>query len=339
MRNILIRACRDHSILLIDIHNSLSKFSYLINAFYSNIVNYESINKKCNTYLQSIDIIDCDITHDHNFIDKQYHREFDNNRSKFFINSRSRDRFLVRVSKKCFVCDKFNCWSTNHTKKKRDDFKKRFANRNLKWKSRQRFERRLKQFIIEFEDNQDENFITQFFEELNIDFEIDNTSTSEFVIELDSESESFLIVVDSIDDSKTISAIIIMLADKTFKHRLIFMNSITISSNSISYIYNVFTASRYDDREFKDILIDHDAADFSFEDIEQFTILQRISKSILTLNKKRIIFFRFDIDEIFFIDIVNLNISVECDHISHRSRTDLFFAVFCWHESFTFLFQ
>jgi hypothetical protein len=162
MRKILIRACKDHSILLIDLHNSSSKFSDLINALYNNIVNYESINKKNNTYFQSIDIINCDHVHDHNFIDKQYHREFDNNRHnrRFFINSRSRDRFSIRVSKKCFVCDKFNCWSTNHTKKKRDDFKKRFANRNLKWKSRQRFEHRLKQFIIKFKNNQDENFIT-----------------------------------------------------------------------------------------------------------------------------------------------------------------------------------
>jgi hypothetical protein len=313
MRKILIRACRDHSTLLIELHNSSSKFSDLINALYSNIVNYESINKKNNTYLQSIDIIDCDHTHDQNFIDKQYHREFDNNRSnrKFFTNSRSRDRFSVRASKKCFICDKFNCWSTNHTKKKRDDFKKRFANRNLNWKSRQEFERRLKQFITEFEDNQDENFIIQFFEELNIDFEIDNTSTNEFVIELDNESESFLIAVDSIDDLKTISAIIIMLADKRFKHKLISMNNITASANSISYIYNVFTASRYDDRQFKDILIDHDAANFSSESIEQFTILQRISKTTLILNKKRITSFKFDIDEILFIDIVNLNISVD----------------------------
>jgi hypothetical protein len=198
-------------------------------------------------------------------------------------------------------------------KKKRNDFKKRFANRNLKWKSRQRFERRLKQFITEFENNQDENFITQFFEKLNIDIDIsfDNISTNEFVIELDSESKSFLIAVDSIDDSKTISAIIIMLADKTFKHRLIFMNNITASSNSISYIYNVFIASRYDDREFKNILIDHDAANFSSEDIKQFTILQRISKTTLILNKKRIISFKFDIDEILFIEIVNLKIFVD----------------------------
>jgi hypothetical protein len=92
MRKIVIRTCKDHSILLMKLHNSSSNFSDLINSFYSNIVNYESINKKNNTYFQSIDIIDCihDHFHDHNFIDKQYHREFKsfNNRNnrKFFIN-------------------------------------------------------------------------------------------------------------------------------------------------------------------------------------------------------------------------------------------------------------
>jgi hypothetical protein len=172
----------------------------------------------------------------------------------------------------------------------------------------------LKQFIVETEDSQKDDFIAQFFEELIIDIDtsIDNISITDFVIEeIDSESKTYFIAVDSIDDSKTIAAIIIMLADKIFKHRLIFMNNIIASSNSISYSYNVFTTSRYDDREFKSILIDHDAADYSFESIEQFTTLQRISKTLLILNKKRIISFKFDIDEISFIDTVNLKISVD----------------------------
>jgi hypothetical protein len=64
MRKILIRTCRNHSTLLIELHNSSSKSSDLINALYFNIVNYESINKKNNMYFQNIDIIDCDHTHD-----------------------------------------------------------------------------------------------------------------------------------------------------------------------------------------------------------------------------------------------------------------------------------
>ncbi len=147
---------------------------------------------------------------------------------------------------------------------------------------------------------------------IDIDISINNISITDFVIEeIDSESKTYFIAVDSIDNSKTIAAIIIMLADKTFRHRLISMNSITFSANSISYSYNVFFVSRYDDHEFRDILIDHDTADYSFENIEQFTILQRISKTSLILNKKRIIFFRFDIDEIFSIDTINLKIFVD----------------------------
>ncbi len=172
----------------------------------------------------------------------------------------------------------------------------------------------MKQFITETEDSQKDDFTAQFFEELiiDIDISIDNISIIDFVIEeIDSESETYFIAVDSIDDSKTIAAIIIMLADKTFRHRLIFTNNITVSSNSISYSYNVFTTSKYDDREFKNILIDHDAVDHSFEDIEQFTTLQRISNTFLILNKKRIISFRFDIDEISFIDTIDLKIFVD----------------------------
>jgi hypothetical protein len=320
MRKILIRACRDHSVLLIELHNSSSNVSSLINSLYINIINFESINKKRNIYLQSIDtnIKKCDhinCTHEQNFIDRQYRRESINYRDnrKFLIDSRSRDRFSIRSSKICFVCDKSNCWSINHSKKEREDSKKRFANRNSKWKSHSEFQRRLNQFIIEVEDNQEDEFIAQFFEKLNIDTDVsfDSISTNDFVIELDSESKTYFIAVDSIDDSKTIAAIIIMLADKTFRHRLISTNNITVFSNSISYSYNVFIVSRYDDREFKDILIDHDVANHSSKDIEQFTILQRISKTFLILNKKRIISFRFDIDEIFSIDTINLKTSVD----------------------------
>jgi hypothetical protein len=321
MRKILIRTCRDHSVLLIELHNSSSNVSSLINFLYTSIINFESVNKKRNTYLQSIsvDFSDCDhinCAHEHNFIDRQYRRESINYRDnrKFLIDSRFRDKFSIRFFKICFVCNKSNCWSTNHFEKKREDSKKRFANRNSKWKSHSEFQRRLKQFIIEVEDNQEDDFITQFFDELiiDIDISIDNISITDFVIEeIDSESKTYFIAVDSIDDSKTIAAIIIMLADMTFRHKLIFMNNIIVSSNSISYSYNVFTTSRYDDREFKNILIDHDAADHSFESIEQFTTLQWISKTFLILNKKRIIFFKFDIDEISFIDTIDLKTSVD----------------------------
>jgi ribosomal protein L44E len=146
MQEILIRACRNHSILLIELHNSSSNVSSLINSFYISIINFKSINKKRNTYLQNIDtnISECDhinCTHEHNFIDRQYRRESINYRDnrKFLTDSRFRDRFSIRFSTICFVCDKSNFWSINHSKKEREDSKKRFANRNSKWKSHSEF--------------------------------------------------------------------------------------------------------------------------------------------------------------------------------------------------------
>jgi hypothetical protein len=61
----------------------------------------------------------------------------------------------------------------------------------------------LKQFIIEIEDNQRDDFIVQFFEEMiiDIDISIDNISITDFIIkELDSESKTYFIAVDSIDN-------------------------------------------------------------------------------------------------------------------------------------------
>ncbi len=144
---ILIRACRDHSILLIELHDSSSNFLNLINFLYINIINYESINKKRNTYLQNINN---ESSHDQNFTNKQYRRRSFSNRNndKFTFGSCSRDKFSICSSKKCFVCEKINYWSTNYTNKKIDNSKKRFANHNLKWKTRQKFQRRLNQFII-----------------------------------------------------------------------------------------------------------------------------------------------------------------------------------------------
>jgi hypothetical protein len=110
MQKILIRACRNHSILLIELYNSSSNVLSLINFFYINIINFESINKKTNTYLQSIDINECDhinFTHEHNFIDWQYRRESINYRDnrKFLNDFRFRDKFSIYFFKICFVCD------------------------------------------------------------------------------------------------------------------------------------------------------------------------------------------------------------------------------------------
>jgi hypothetical protein len=171
------------------------------------------------------------------------------------------------------------------------EIEKRFINRNSVYKERSKFERRFEQFIVDYENIDINKFIAQYFEELIIDDALQKKiSNCEFVIEINNEFETFFIFVESINDIETFTIIINMLVDKTFKHRFISKNNIIVFAISILYIYIVFIASRYDDREFKKILIEHDIANFFSKNIEQFTTLQRINNTALSLNKNKIIF-------------------------------------------------
>ncbi len=290
-----------------------------------NIVNYETIVKSSfsQQYVQKND------DNEHLFVDRRFRRDVSSfNRRDNSINSRENFRenfnfnsYRSRVqldSKKCFVCEKLDCWFTNHSKSERDQFRKRFSNRVSQFKTRSGFDRRLKQYIIDYEDINDENdYINQYFEKLSIDAFFEDISTSTFMIEFTehsqtfNESKCFLISLESLDESKTITN---MLANKILRHRLIAKDSIIafvlIVLVSISYVFNVFIESRYDDREFKNLLIDHDAAIWSSEDIEQYTILKRLINDI-ELNRNNVSKFKFDIDSNSFIDSINLNISID----------------------------
>jgi hypothetical protein len=319
-RENFIRACRNHSAFVVELHNSSMNSSTFVDFLCINIVNWKTTNKSTNhTYFQSID----DLFHNQCFTNRQYRREFFNNNNRdndrFLFNSRSSDKFTIRASKICFVCDKSACWSTNHIEKEREKSKKRFIDRNSVYKTHSEFECRFEHFIVDYEVNNDINeFIVQYFEKLIIDdVSQKKILNDEFVTKINNEfksffiSKAFLVFLKSINDIETFTTIINMLVDKTFKHKLISKNNIIVFVVSISYIYIVFIASRYNDREFKDILIDHDVTDFFSDDIEQFTILQRINKLTLSLNKNKIISFKFDIDEISFIDTINLNTSID----------------------------
>ncbi len=76
------------------------------------------------------------------------------------------------------------------------------------------------------------------------------------------------------------------------------------------FIYISITDSRYDDSEFKRILVDCDAADRSTEDMRQFKALQRISN--VALNKKTTKSnIKFEIDNTLILEFVDLNTSLE----------------------------
>ncbi len=169
----------------------------------------------------------------------------------------------------------------------------------------------MNQYIADYEDiindESDDEYVTQYFDELAINSAFE---TDVKLIEFESD-ELFLITFDELE-LQNIESFISSLADKVFQHRLISKNIITALINeSFDFIYISITDSRYDDSEFKRILIDCDAAERSIEDMKQFKALQRISNN-LALNKKTIeSSIKFEIDNTLILEFVELNTSLE----------------------------
>jgi hypothetical protein len=192
-------------------------------------------------------------------------------------------------------------------RKETTKLEKRFSDRHLEYKIRQRFDRRLNQYIADYENDSDDEYAAQYFDELAISsvLEIDIIKLIEFET-----NELFLITFDNCE-LQDIEFFINSLIDKTFQHRLIFIDIINAFINeSFDFAYISITDSRYDDNEFKKILINCDAADRLTENMKQFKALQRISD--VALNKKTIeSSIKFEIDNTLILKFVELNISLE----------------------------
>jgi hypothetical protein len=134
-----------------------------------------------------------------------------------------------------------------------------------------------------------------------------STNTSALLIEFES-NELFLI---SVDELQNIEFVTSSLANRTFKHRLISKNCIIIITFiNESFNFTSTTDSRYDDQEFKSILMNCGAAERSIEGIEQFKALQRISDVILD-QKTAESSIRFGIDNTLILESVDLNTPLE----------------------------
>ncbi len=166
----------------------------------------------------------------------------------------------------------------------------------------------MNQYIIDYEDiinDSNDEYVAQFFDELAISSAFESDLK---LIEFESD-ELFLTSFDELKLRNT-ESLTSSLADKTFQHRLILKNIINVLINK-SFNYISIIDSRYDDIEFKDILMNCDAADRFIESMNQFKALQRISNN-LALNKKTIeSSIKFEIDNTLTLGFVELNIPLE----------------------------
>jgi hypothetical protein len=285
LRENVIRTCKNHSILIHDLTNFSANTSTFISMLHTNIVNYEIVVKWFINQQQYVQ--DQNEENEYLFVNRRFRQDVssfnrrDNNKNfrenlNFNNNFSSYGSRIQLDSKKCFLCEKFDCWFTNYSIFERDQFKKRFSNRVSQFKTRLEFDRRLKQYIVDYEDIKDENnYINQYYEKLSIDVFFEEISiSSTFIIEFnehfqtfnESKTKCFLISHELLNNSKTITNVLV---NKTFRHRLISSDIIILAfAISILYTFNVSIESRYDDREFKNLLIDHDVAIRSSKNIE-----------------------------------------------------------------------
>ena len=86
----------------------------------------------------------------------------------------------IQYIKKCVLCRKVSYWSTNHTQKEHDKSKKKFGDCYSKYKAWPSNEQDLQHQITEYEAIEDDERVVQYFEDLSINTQNDNTSKLEF---------------------------------------------------------------------------------------------------------------------------------------------------------------
>jgi hypothetical protein len=163
------------------------------------------------------------------FIDKRHHKYFLSriNQNRRFQNRRFQNRF----KRKCFVCQREECWFIKHSKDKREIVKQKFKNRFFN-----QINKRIDQYIFEYEET---NFFSSSYSEDDFDTDlIDEMKT--LIMNLSSLSslslfsnsnnfsnvETFIISFDSIENAEIM---IINLAIRSFNYFLI--NNLHINMN------------------------------------------------------------------------------------------------------------
>ena len=137
IHNKLINACQDILACQYPCFKPVDSLTDLINDLCSSIITFQKSNST-NTQTQVF------------FTDWCYYNQYHPSLSLYAWRDRGNNREDNKVwvaKKRCFVSNKKGCWSSRHTRKKREDLKNKFK----KWFS-QEFDKRASQYIAEYEE-------------------------------------------------------------------------------------------------------------------------------------------------------------------------------------------
>lgn len=159
---------------------------------------------------------------------------------------------------------------------------------------------------MEYQGVDDDEGIAHYFGDLSINTHDDYTPepTTE---SLYTESEQFHTSFGQLEDSESIT-IVNTLADNAFKHRITLSDETVSPITPTSYVFNSSTDSRYNDTEFKELLINSGASTQSTGGIGQLKALQQLDTSVqLDKNTAGLANFTFGIGSAAFIGSVDLD--------------------------------
>ena len=186
-RENIIRAVRGHFALFIDLINPSKNVLGLVNSLHSFIVNYEAVHKtpQLKNYVQFYNDEEKknEEKNETYFVDRHYRgdRSGFRDRGRFYDKQRHASSREIRrpfsSQKRCFVCDKIGCWSTNHNQQKRNDSRKKFETDRSHVRNRPNYEKTMQRYIYEYESNSP-NEIIQYFDQLLFDVVEDETYNS-----------------------------------------------------------------------------------------------------------------------------------------------------------------
>lgn len=162
-RENLIRACRGHPALLIGLSHAASHSSYtdVVNAFDSAIVEYKLVHNPAAVSQSYVQEEDTD--NDAFFTERKYHK------NKLYNRGRTTDEKYIKSGKggkRCWMCHKTSCWSTNHSPSEIKESRSKFKDKHPNYKKSENYKQRLRQYILDFEGEDPGNDSSvQYFEE------------------------------------------------------------------------------------------------------------------------------------------------------------------------------
>ena len=283
----IIKTCRENAAVSTNLTNSFIDVSGLVNNLHASIINYEAVYKPQTPAAAAAGYVQKNDDEAY-FVNRQFRRRQQYRGRGRGKNGRYPQTFKSSTfrKKRCFVCSRENCWSTNHIQQERNETNKRFDDRYPHLKARIDYTRRLIQYITDLEGDDDDEMI-QYFEKLQIDSESTKISATFNVQSIHDKDEVFCTFLDTLKNSDCILTTN-FLTNHVAKHQITDIdeseNSSTENSgtenSSTSYAYIFSTSSRYDDTEFKSLLINSNAATRSTGGIGQLKALQKIDDTI-----------------------------------------------------------